>query len=147
MSTCSGVWRTRSPASFSSPMKGPSLCSEKRHLKTISSPSRSLLLSPNALQGTRLSIATRVIPLQVLPTIVFFSCVISLLYYLGVMQAVIKRIAYVMQLTMGTSPTESLSCAGNIFVGQVGIPHDSQFNLDSITCDLACLSVSSAVVD
>ena len=56
---------------------------------------------------------------QILPTIVFFSCVISLLYYIGVMQAVIRVIASVMQITMGTSATESLSCAGNIFIGQV----------------------------
>jgi len=58
----------------------------------------------------------------ILPTIVFFSCVISLLYYIGVMQAIIQKIAFVMQITMGTSATESLSCAGNIFVGQTEAP-------------------------
>ncbi|KAF6019720.1 hypothetical protein EB796_021948 [Bugula neritina] len=65
---------------------------------------------------------TTVFAFSILPTIVFFSCVISLLYYIGVMQAVIEKIALVMQLTMGTSATESLSCAGNIFVGQTEAP-------------------------
>ena len=42
-----------------------------------------------------------------------------MVYYLGVMQAVIKRIAWLMQCTLGTSAAESLNTAGNIFIGQV----------------------------
>ncbi|XP_036022514.1 sodium/nucleoside cotransporter 1 [Onychomys torridus] len=59
---------------------------------------------------------------QVLPIIVFFSCVMSVLYYLGLMQWVILKIAWLMQVTMGTTATETLSVAGNIFVSQTEAP-------------------------
>ncbi|KAI4905295.1 hypothetical protein NFI96_022715, partial [Prochilodus magdalenae] len=59
---------------------------------------------------------------QALPIVIFFSSVMSVLYYLGVMQWVIIKISWIMQITMGTSPTESLSVAGNIFVGQTEAP-------------------------
>src|SRR5712691_10248092 len=54
---------------------------------------------------------------RVLPTIIFFSSLMSVLYYLGVMQRVVKAMAWVMQRAMGTSGAESLSAAANIFVG------------------------------
>ena len=56
---------------------------------------------------------------KVLPIIVFFSAVISCLYYIGVMQYVITRLAWLLQITMKTAATESIIAAGNIFVGQV----------------------------
>ena len=56
---------------------------------------------------------------QVLPIIIFFSSVISLCYYIGIMQLIIKKIAWLMQITMKTSGVESLNAAGNIFIGQV----------------------------
>uniref|UniRef100_A0A672QL46 Sodium/nucleoside cotransporter n=1 Tax=Sinocyclocheilus grahami TaxID=75366 RepID=A0A672QL46_SINGR len=59
---------------------------------------------------------------QALPIVVFFSSVMSVLYYLGVMQWVITKISWAMQVTMGTSSTETLSVAGNIFVGQTEAP-------------------------
>lgn len=59
---------------------------------------------------------------QALPIIVFFSSVMSILYYLGVMQWLILKISWVMQITMGTTSTETLSVAGNIFVGQTEAP-------------------------
>ncbi|XP_007943315.1 sodium/nucleoside cotransporter 1 [Orycteropus afer afer] len=59
---------------------------------------------------------------QVLPIIVFFSCVMSVLYYVGLMPWVIMKIAWLMQITMGTSATETLSVAGNIFVSQTEAP-------------------------
>ncbi|XP_006885202.1 PREDICTED: sodium/nucleoside cotransporter 1 isoform X1 [Elephantulus edwardii] len=59
---------------------------------------------------------------QVLPIIVFFSCVMSVLYYVGLMQWVILKIAWLMQVTMGTTATETLSVAGNIFVSQTEAP-------------------------
>jgi len=58
----------------------------------------------------------------ILPTIVFFSSLMSLLYHLGVMQWVVRGIAWVMVRTLGTSGAESLSAAGNIFVGQTEAP-------------------------
>ncbi|KAL0968291.1 hypothetical protein UPYG_G00264890 [Umbra pygmaea] len=59
---------------------------------------------------------------QALPIVIFFSSVMSVLYFLGIMQWLIIKIAWVMQITMGTSPTETLSVAGNIFVGQTEAP-------------------------
>ena len=57
-----------------------------------------------------------------LPTIVFFSTFISVLYYLGVMQVIVRAVAMVMQAAMGTTAGESLNAAGNIFVGQTESP-------------------------
>jgi concentrative nucleoside transporter, CNT family len=59
---------------------------------------------------------------RVLPTIIFFSSLMSMLYYLGVMQFIVKNVAIVMQKTLGTSGAESLSAAANIFVGQTEAP-------------------------
>ncbi len=59
---------------------------------------------------------------NVLPTIIFFSSLMTVLYYLGVMQLVVKGMAWVMMRTMRTSGAETLSAAGNIFVGQTEAP-------------------------
>ncbi|XP_013421719.1 solute carrier family 28 member 3 [Lingula anatina] len=59
---------------------------------------------------------------KVLSVVVFFSTAISVLYYLGVMQVVIRKVAWVMQVSMGTTAGESLNAAGNIFIGQTEAP-------------------------
>ena len=59
---------------------------------------------------------------SVLPTIIFFSALMSVLYHLGVMQLVVKGIAWVMQRTLRTSGAETLSASGNIFLGQTEAP-------------------------
>lgn len=59
---------------------------------------------------------------QVLPTIIFVSALTSLLYYLGILQLVVKGMAWVMAKLMGTSGAESLSNTANIFVGQTEAP-------------------------
>ena len=59
---------------------------------------------------------------KVLPIIVFFSGLISVLYYLGIMQVVIKVIGGALQAALGTSKAESMSAAANIFVGQTEAP-------------------------
>lgn len=59
---------------------------------------------------------------QVLPTIIFFSTVSSGLYYLGILQKVVYGIAWIMSRTMRLSGAESLSAAGNIFLGQTEAP-------------------------
>ncbi|EAZ82731.1 NupC/NupG family nucleoside CNT transporter [Algoriphagus machipongonensis] len=59
---------------------------------------------------------------QVLPTIIFFSTVSAGLYYLGVLQKIVFGIAWVMARTMRLSGPESLSAAGNIFLGQTEAP-------------------------
>ena len=56
---------------------------------------------------------------QILPVIVFFSSVISVLYYIGAMQAIVRVIGRFLSFCMGTTPAESLNAAGNIFVGMV----------------------------
>ncbi len=58
----------------------------------------------------------------VLPTIIFFSSLMTLLYHLGIMQRIVRGIAWVMQRTMRTSGAETLSAAGNIFVGMTEAP-------------------------
>ncbi|MFA0448965.1 NupC/NupG family nucleoside CNT transporter [Vibrio breoganii] len=59
---------------------------------------------------------------QVLPTLIFFSALISVLYYLGVMQWVIRILGGGLQKALGTSRAESMSAAANIFVGQTEAP-------------------------
>ncbi len=59
---------------------------------------------------------------QVLPTIIFFSTVSAGLYYLGILQKIVYGIAWIMARTMRLSGPESLSAAGNIFLGQTEAP-------------------------
>ncbi len=59
---------------------------------------------------------------QVLPTIVFFSALTSLLFYLGIIQKIVYGLAWLMTKAMKLSGAESLSVAGNIFLGQTESP-------------------------
>jgi CNT family concentrative nucleoside transporter len=59
---------------------------------------------------------------SVLPTIIFFSSLITIFYYLGVLQWVVKIFARIMMKVMGTSGAESLASAVNVFVGQTEAP-------------------------
>ncbi|SHJ76883.1 NupC/NupG family nucleoside CNT transporter [Pseudozobellia thermophila] len=59
---------------------------------------------------------------QVLPTIIFFSALTSLLFYLGVIQKVVRGLAWLLSKSLGISGPESLSVAGNIFLGQTEAP-------------------------
>jgi CNT family concentrative nucleoside transporter len=59
---------------------------------------------------------------KVLPAIVFFSALMSLLYHIGVMQLVIKAVAWVMQRTLGVSGAESVAAAANVLVGHTEAP-------------------------
>jgi concentrative nucleoside transporter, CNT family len=59
---------------------------------------------------------------MVLPTIIFMSSLMSILYHVGLMQIVINFVAKIMVKFMGTSGAESLSCAANIFAGQTEAP-------------------------
>lgn len=70
---------------------------------------------------------------SVLPTIIFFSAVMSILYYFGIMQAIVKMMARFMSWTMGTSGAETLSCSANIFVGQTEAPLLIKPFLDEMT--------------
>ena len=59
---------------------------------------------------------------QVLPTIIFIAAFFALMYYLGVMQVIIRGAAWVMQRVMGASGAESLNVAASIFMGQTEAP-------------------------
>ena len=59
---------------------------------------------------------------KVLPTIIFFSAFITILYHYNILQQVVKAVAWVMMKTMKTSGAESLACSANIFVGQTEAP-------------------------
>jgi len=59
---------------------------------------------------------------RVLPTIVFFSAISAILYYFGILQLVVKGMAWVMAYTMRLSGPESLAAAANVFIGQTEAP-------------------------
>jgi CNT family concentrative nucleoside transporter len=59
---------------------------------------------------------------QVLPTIIFVSSLAALLYHLGILQAVVKGMAWIMAKLLGTSGAETLSNASNVFLGQTEAP-------------------------
>jgi CNT family concentrative nucleoside transporter len=63
-----------------------------------------------------------VFAIRILPTIIFISTLTAMLYHMGIMTAVVRGLAWVMQKTMGTSGAETLSTAANIFVGQTEAP-------------------------
>jgi CNT family concentrative nucleoside transporter len=63
-----------------------------------------------------------VIAFSVLPTIIFFAALMSVLYHLGIMQRLVTGIAWVMQRTLRTSGAETLSAAGEIFLGPTEAP-------------------------
>lgn len=60
--------------------------------------------------------------LQILPTIIFFSALTSVLFYLGIIQKIVYGLAWLLTRSLGISGAESLSVAGNIFLGQTESP-------------------------
>ena len=62
------------------------------------------------------------IAFRVLPTIIFVSSVMSVLYYLGILQRIIFAMAWIMRRTLGTSGSETLAAAANVFLGQTEAP-------------------------
>jgi CNT family concentrative nucleoside transporter len=59
---------------------------------------------------------------KVLPTIIFVSSLMSVLYYLGLVQPVVQGMAWLMQRTLGTSGAETLAASANVFMGQTEAP-------------------------
>ena len=66
---------------------------------------------------------------RVLPSIIFFSALMQLLYHVGVMQPVVRGLGWVVQRTLGTTGPESLAAAANIFVGQTEV---------AVGCEAVC---------
>ncbi|MEM9836231.1 MAG: nucleoside transporter C-terminal domain-containing protein [Bacteroidota bacterium] len=79
---------------------------------------------------------------QVLPTIVFFSALTAVLYYLGILQKVVYGLAWLLSRTMGLSGPESLAAAANVFIGQTEAPLVVKPYLEKMTrSELLCLMV------
>ena len=77
---------------------------------------------------------------QILPTILFFSALTSLLFYLGILQKIVFVFAYIMKKTLNLSGAESLSAAGNIFLGQTESPLLIKPYIEKMTMsELLCL--------
>ncbi len=77
---------------------------------------------------------------QVLPTIVFFSALTSILYYLGILQKVVYGLAWALSKSMGLSGPESLAAAANVFIGQTEAPLVVKPYLENMTrSEIMCL--------
>ena len=77
---------------------------------------------------------------QALPTVIFFAAVTAGLYYLGILQKIVYGFAWLMAKTMGLSGAESMSAAGNIFLGQTEAPLLVKPFIDKMTkSELLCL--------
>jgi CNT family concentrative nucleoside transporter len=63
-----------------------------------------------------------IIAFKVLPSIIFFASLMAVLYHFGIMQRIVNSLAWVMRRFLGISGAESLSTAGNIFLGQTEAP-------------------------
>ncbi len=78
----------------------------------------------------------------ILPSVVFFSALSSLLYYFGILQFVVKGMAWVMKRVLGTSGAESVAAAANIFIGQTEAPLLVKPYLSRMTkSEILCLMV------
>ncbi len=76
---------------------------------------------PGAAEGEVFTVGY-IFAFKVLPTIIFFSALSSVLYYLGILQLIIKGFAWVMTKTMRLTGAESLAAAANVFIGQTEAP-------------------------
>ena len=72
--------------------------------------------------GSGVSPPLKSIAFWVLPTIIFFSALMTVLYHLGIMQFIVRGFAKAMQFMLGTSGAETVSCSANVFVGQTEAP-------------------------
>ena len=78
----------------------------------------------------------------ILPTVVFVSALSSVLYYFGILQFVVKKMAWVMNRFLGISGSESVAAAANVFVGQTEAPLLVKPYLDRMTrSEMLCLMV------
>lgn len=66
-------------------------------------------------------IQTTIFAFNSMPVVIFFSFFVSILYFYGIMQTVVKKLGWLLQATIGTTACESISASGNIFLGMVSI--------------------------
>lgn len=74
----------------------------------------------------------------VLPTVIFFSSLMSILYHIGIMQKIVGALAWVMRMTLGTSGAETLAASANVFVGHTEAPLVVRPYLASMTRSELC---------
>ena len=99
----------------------------------------SLVFGPLGIPGNPLA----VLAFAVLPTIIFVSAFFAVLYHLGIMQRIIRVVAWVMFRTMGTSGAESTNVAASIFMGQTEAPLTIRpFLADATQSELMCIMTS-----
>lgn len=91
----------------------------KEYLTRLGASSQDPLVQAAIANGT---VPGFILALQVLTTIIFFSALLSVLYYFGVMQKIVDLFAHIMAKTMRVSGAEALSNSANIFVGQTEAP-------------------------
>ncbi len=72
--------------------------------------------------GSNPLLLLRTFTFGVMPTVIFFSALMSVLYHLGIMHRIVSAMAWVMQRTLGTTGPESLAAAANVFVGHTEAP-------------------------
>src|SRR5579863_9144334 len=93
--------------------------------------------------GAKASSVGFIFAFQVLPTIIFIAAFFALLYYLGVMQLIIRAAAWIMARVMGASGAESLNVAASIFMGQTEAPLTIRPFLPKLTkSELMCVMTS-----
>lgn len=73
-------------------------------------------------QSNDLTLLLRTFAFGVLPTVIFFASLMAVLYHLGLMQLLVRGMAWVMQRTMGTTGPESMAAAANVLVGHTEAP-------------------------
>lgn len=110
------------------------------HLLSFSDAGAAFIFGPKIIEEKALGF---VFAFQVLPTVIFISAFFSLLYYFGVLQAVVKAMAWAMMRLMRVSGAESLGSAANVFMGQTEAPIIVKPYIDSMTrSELLCLMVA-----
>jgi CNT family concentrative nucleoside transporter len=93
-----------------------------RSMQSFTDAGTGLLFGINQADAPPDQMLLRAFAFGVLPTIIFFSALMSVLYHLGLIQIVVRGMAWLMQKTLGTSGAETLSAAANVFVGQTEAP-------------------------
>lgn len=88
----------------------------------VETPTPALTIASNSMNLTKFKDLGIIFAIHILPTIIFFAALMSVLYHFGVMQRLVHAMAWIMSRTMRTSGAESLSAASNIFVGQTEAP-------------------------
>ncbi len=122
-STLSSISARRAPSSYLVPLarsrETAGLLTLKEYLTRLGASSTDPVIQNAIKTGT---VPGMFLAFQVLTTIIFFSALLSILYYLGIMQKVVIFFAKIMQYTMKVSGAEALSNSANIFVGQTEAP-------------------------